>query len=147
MISNVVSTFQGGFWFVHIPFGSMVEFHFLPQFPVDHVPYLVVSSLILFFRLFSVFTFYMINHFILFTILSSLSILLSYIYIFIPTQLILKVLLCANFRRESVSLQWFWQYGQNSVSLTVTCRSHFLPSYEYSLNHFVIVYCIRLQYD
>ena len=41
---------QDGFWFVHIPFGSMVKFQFLAQFPVDHQSYLVVSSLILLLR-------------------------------------------------------------------------------------------------
>ena len=36
-----------GFWFVHIPFGSMVKFQFLAQFSVDHLSYTVVSSFIL----------------------------------------------------------------------------------------------------
>ena len=35
---------QDGFWFVHIPSGS--NFKFLAQFPVDHLPYPVMSSLI-----------------------------------------------------------------------------------------------------
>ena len=39
---------QDGFWFIHISFICMVKFKFLPQFPVDHLPYPVVSSLILF---------------------------------------------------------------------------------------------------
>ena len=40
-----------GVWVVHIPFGQMVKFKFLAQFPVDHLPCPVVSSLIFFFAL------------------------------------------------------------------------------------------------
>ena len=29
---------QDGFWFVHVPFGSMIKFQFLAQFPVDDSP-------------------------------------------------------------------------------------------------------------
>ena len=39
---------QKGFRFVPIPFGSIVQFQSLAQFPVDHLPHSVVSSLILF---------------------------------------------------------------------------------------------------
>ena len=42
--------FLDGFCFVHIPFGSMVKFQFLAQFPMDHLSHPVVSSLILFLR-------------------------------------------------------------------------------------------------
>ena len=38
--------FQYGFWFVRIPFGSMVKFQFLAQFHVDHLSNPVVPSLI-----------------------------------------------------------------------------------------------------
>ena len=38
---------QDGFWFAHIPYGCVVKFQFLAQFPVDHLPHPVVSSLIL----------------------------------------------------------------------------------------------------
>ena len=37
---------QNIFWAVHIPFGSMVRIQFLAQFPVDHLDYPVVCSLI-----------------------------------------------------------------------------------------------------
>ena len=37
-----------GFWFVHIPFGSIVKFQFLAQFSVDHLHQPVVSSPVLF---------------------------------------------------------------------------------------------------
>ena len=36
---------QNGFWFGHLPFGSMVKFKFFAQFPVDHLLHPVVSSL------------------------------------------------------------------------------------------------------
>ena len=35
-----------GLWFVHIPFGSMLTFLFLAQFPVDHLPHSVVPCFI-----------------------------------------------------------------------------------------------------
>ena len=35
---------QNIFWFVHVPFGSIVKFQFLAQFPVDHFSHPVVSS-------------------------------------------------------------------------------------------------------
>ena len=38
---------QGRFWFVHIPFGSIVKFQFLTQLPVNHLPHPVVSIIIL----------------------------------------------------------------------------------------------------
>ena len=40
--------FRYGFWVLHIPFVRMVKFKLLALFPVDHLPYAVVSSLILF---------------------------------------------------------------------------------------------------
>ena len=39
------------FWVVHIPFVHMVKFKLFAQFPVDHLPHQVMSSLILFFVL------------------------------------------------------------------------------------------------
>ena len=47
---------QDRFWFVRIPFGRMVKFESLAQFPVNHFLHLVVSSLTLFLREFSAFT-------------------------------------------------------------------------------------------
>ena len=44
-------TFQDGYWFMKISFGSMVKFQFLAQFPVSHLPHPVMSSLVLFFKL------------------------------------------------------------------------------------------------
>ena len=41
---------EDGFWFMHISFRNMVKFQFLAQFPVDHLPHPVVSSLILLLR-------------------------------------------------------------------------------------------------
>ena len=38
---------QDNFWFVHVPFGSMVKFRFLAHFPVDHLP--TLSCLVLYF--------------------------------------------------------------------------------------------------
>ena len=40
--------FWDGFWYMHIPFVRMVKLQFLAQFPLDHLFYPVVSSLILF---------------------------------------------------------------------------------------------------
>ena len=39
---------QDGLWFGRIPFGGIVKFQFLAQFPVDYHPHPVVSSLLLF---------------------------------------------------------------------------------------------------
>ena len=46
---------QDGLLFVYIPFGSMVKFQFLAQFPVNLFLYPIVSSLVLFKRKFAVF--------------------------------------------------------------------------------------------
>ena len=42
--------FQDGFWVGHTPLVRMVKLKLLAQFPVDLLPQLVVSSLILFLR-------------------------------------------------------------------------------------------------
>ena len=55
---------QEGFWFVHIPFYSMIKFQFLIQFPVDHLPCPFVSSLILSLHEFATFAYYVINRFL-----------------------------------------------------------------------------------
>ena len=49
---------------VYIPFISMVKFHFLAQFPVDHFSHPVVSSLDLLFCQFAIFAYYVINRFV-----------------------------------------------------------------------------------
>ena len=38
---------QDEFWFMHIPFGSMVKFQFLTRFPADLLPHPVVPSFII----------------------------------------------------------------------------------------------------
>ena len=59
---------QDGFWFVYIPFGSMVKFLFIAQFPVNHLLHPVVSSLILPLRYFATFADYAIGRFVSITI-------------------------------------------------------------------------------
>ena len=36
-----------GFWFVHIPFGNMIKFQFLAQFPMDPLPHPVMFTFVL----------------------------------------------------------------------------------------------------
>ena len=52
------------FWFVHIPFGCMVQFKFLAEFPIDHFLRPVLSSLVHFLCKFAVFVYYVINCFV-----------------------------------------------------------------------------------
>ena len=47
-----------------ILFGNLVEFHFLAQFPVDHLPYSIVSGLIFLFFFFCARFPYLINRFV-----------------------------------------------------------------------------------
>ena len=47
-VKFVYPLFQYRFWIVNIPFVRLVKSKFLAQFPVDHLPHPVVSSLILF---------------------------------------------------------------------------------------------------
>ena len=65
-----------GFWFVHIPFGSMVEFQSLAQFPVNHPSSPVVPSFVLLLWDFSVFANYVTNHFVFVSILPTFTIIL-----------------------------------------------------------------------
>ena len=57
----------------------MVKFEFLAQFPVDHLPYAVMSSLILLLCYFATFTYSEINHFVFVTTSYTLAILLHII--------------------------------------------------------------------
>ena len=50
---------SGRCWVVHIPFVGMVKFKFLAQFPVDHLAYPVVSSLVLLLCQFVAFDYYL----------------------------------------------------------------------------------------
>ena len=54
---------QHGFWFVHIPFCSMIKFQFLAQFLVDNLSHPHVLSFIFFWCYFATFT-YVINSFV-----------------------------------------------------------------------------------
>ena len=49
------------FWFVHIPFSSMLKFQFLAQFPVDHLLHSFVSYPMLLLRLLATFAYDVIN--------------------------------------------------------------------------------------
>ena len=55
---------QDGLWVQHIPSVPVVKFKLLAQFPVDHLPYLVVCSLILCLRLLTAFAYNMIDRFV-----------------------------------------------------------------------------------
>ena len=59
---------QDGFWLMLLPFCSIVNFSFLAQFSMNHLPRPVVSSLILLLRKFSTFAYYVINRFFSITI-------------------------------------------------------------------------------
>ena len=39
---------QNGFWFVRVPFGSMVRFQFLAQFPVNTFPIIIIIIIIIY---------------------------------------------------------------------------------------------------
>ena len=71
---------QDGFWVLHIPFVHMVKFKLLAQFPVDHLVYPVVSSLIRFLRLVTAFAYYVIDRFLSITTWPTLAILLRLVY-------------------------------------------------------------------
>ena len=68
------------FWVVHIPFVRMVKFKFFAQLPVDHLAHPVLSRLILFRRKFAAFDFFVIDHFVFITTLSTSTVLLGLIY-------------------------------------------------------------------
>ena len=46
------------FCFMHVPFGSIVKFQFLAQFPEDHISYPFMSIIILAFSQFDAFATY-----------------------------------------------------------------------------------------
>ena len=54
----------GGFWFFHIPFGSIAKFESLAQFPVDYLSFLVIPCLVLILYKFARFVYFVINLFI-----------------------------------------------------------------------------------
>ena len=94
---------QDGSWFLHVSFVCMVKFEFLEQFPVDHFPHSVVSSLKLFLRRFATFASYLFNVCVFVTTYLALAILLCII------DLHLNIIgpyavFCAAKRRGSVSL-------------------------------------------
>ena len=57
------------FCVVHISFVRMVEFKLLAQFPIDLLPQPIVSCLLLLFRLLSAFAYYVVDRFIIITII------------------------------------------------------------------------------
>ena len=56
--------FLDGFCVVHLLFVRMGKFKLLAQFPVDHLAYPVVSSLILSLHKFTAFAYYVIDRFV-----------------------------------------------------------------------------------
>ena len=56
--------FLDGYWFVHIPFGSMVKIQSFAQFPLDHLSHPDKPGLVHFLQLFIAFAYNMINRFI-----------------------------------------------------------------------------------
>ena len=54
------------FWFVYIPFDSIVKIQSLAQFPVNHLSHPVMLTLVLLLHLFATFIYYDINDFIYF---------------------------------------------------------------------------------
>ena len=60
----------------------MVKFQFLAQFPVDYLPHLVVSSLMLFLCEFTAFAYYVIDRFVSISTLSTSDILLHLVYFY-----------------------------------------------------------------
>ena len=58
---------MNGFWFVHIPFGSMDKFQFFVQFPIDHLSHPIMSSHTFRWSYFAAFAYYVSNRFISFS--------------------------------------------------------------------------------
>ena len=56
--------FEGGFWFAHILFGTVVKFQFLVPFSVDPLPCLILYCIIIFLRSFATFAYDVINCFV-----------------------------------------------------------------------------------
>ena len=101
-------------WFVQITLIRMVKFHFLAQFPVDHLPYPVVFSHILFarfcyIRLLCDWTFRLYHLHLLRLIYFCLNIVSSY------------GVICAAVRRDSISLLRFPFLSQRKFSRVRFC--------------------------
>ena len=113
------------FWFVHIPFGSMIKFQSLAQFPADHLLDPVVYNLLC---KFATFVYYVINRFISFSALLKLSILLCIIdypstVIVILLQLLLQLLLFFILKQKEYLLFFNSKIKINNVSFFSTATS------------------------
>ena len=98
-----VTVLHDGFWFVHIPLGSMVKFQFLAQFPVNRHNHPVVPQLKLILCQFVTF-FYKV---IIISSLSPYNVHLLFCWILSIFTLILyafMALFCVAIRRDTVSL-------------------------------------------
>ena len=69
-----------GFWFEHIPFGSMIKFKSLAQFPVEYLYFPVVPSVILLLYQCAVWAYYMGKCFIFFSTLDILLCLIDFCF-------------------------------------------------------------------
>ena len=65
--NSVCLIIQDRFWVVHVPLVLMVKFKSLAEFLEDHLPHIVVPSLIVFLRKFAALTYYMIDCLVSFT--------------------------------------------------------------------------------
>ena len=93
--------FLDGFWWVHIPYGSMIKFQFLAQFSVDHLSH-PVSHIVLQHE-FAAFAYYVINHFVSITLAILLHI-IDFCFIKIGPY---RIVLCCKEKRFSFSLRIF----------------------------------------
>ena len=119
---------------MYISFFRIFKFRFLAQFPIDHIPYPVVSTCILSLHEFAVFAFYVIDHFISITNITYNCYFVAS-YLLIPWYwLVLKALFYAVIRRDSISLL--------KVSFSYPCPS-LLESLEVSSYFsFLVISCL-----
>ena len=115
---------QDEIWFVYISFVSMVKLKFFAQFPMDHLPYLVLYT----------FCASLLFLLIMWLIVSSLSLhtlhlLPCHVFsIFAWTLLVLIVLFCAALRRDSVS---FLNFSFRSHVQVFSCKISLVCFFKY----------------
>ena len=92
----------------HIPFGRMVKFQFLAQFPMDYLPLPAVSSIIFVFRQFAAFANYLIYHNVINVVI------IIYSLEFFTSVLADGLSLEFEWQQVSSSLQDYSQYSSHS---------------------------------
>ena len=147
--------FKDRCWVVPIPFGGMVKFKFLAHFPVDHIAYPIVSSLLLRLCQFAAFAYDVIDGFISVTTESTFAILLRLIYP--PLDMIgsYGAVLCCHKERFYFSLKVSFLSHVQDLSCEMLFISRlkrlwscfFLPFLFPSFCHFVIYRVVSIVSD